>query len=222
MFPYPASPATNSVPVVTASNTVTYETSGTLGVQNATQGKLTLAGDGSANGGALILNGETSGSATLNATATGSTLNLGSTNLQAASGGALSTYNGVTLTGDGLPYQVATLGLTSESGAVGATTLYGTGTGGAGMYRLDGAAYVTTAAGTSSSVLINLICTNGSGTATILGNAYGGNTLGGAATVSASCYSSASQNIKWSTVYASNPSGAMVYSITLRLYREGP
>lgn len=66
--------------------------------------------------------------------------------------GMCTVYEGLTLTGNGLPHQVATVDLTAQGAAIGATTIYAVPASGAGRYRITFIATVTRAATTSSTL----------------------------------------------------------------------
>ena len=67
-------------------------------------------------------------------------------------GGKFSAYDGVSTVGAGIPSLVATVSLTGQTAAIGATTIYAVPAAGAGMYRISWIAGVTTAASTSSTL----------------------------------------------------------------------
>lgn len=83
-----SSAAAGTLLYATSSSAASFSATPTLGVQGTTAGSLTIAGASSTSG-SITLNGFTSGSTTLSATATGGTLNLGSTNATITAAGAL-------------------------------------------------------------------------------------------------------------------------------------
>jgi len=66
--------------------------------------------------------------------------------------GKITNYNGIATVSDGVPAEYATVDLTAQTAAIGATTLYTTSAIGAGVYRISWVAKVTTAATTSSTL----------------------------------------------------------------------
>lgn len=67
-------------------------------------------------------------------------------------GNKITNYNGIAGVGQGLPYQVATIDLTTQGAAISLTTLYAVPASGAGIYRVSYVATVTRAATTSSTL----------------------------------------------------------------------
>jgi hypothetical protein len=65
-------------------------------------------------------------------------------------GGLVSYYNAIATVGNGVPSEYATVDLTAQTAAIGATTVYAVPAAGAGIYRISWVAKVTAAATTSS------------------------------------------------------------------------
>lgn len=142
--------------------------------------------------------------------------------------GVITTYNNITLVGNGVPSQVATVDLTGQTAAVGTTTLYAIPAN--GQYRLNWNAKVTTAAGVSSQLGgLTIVYTDPDGIAVSLlmaGQlASGGfqqsataNTTGTVMigfTTMLNCKSGT--NVTYAMAYASNAANAMTYNLHIRL-----
>ena len=129
----------------------------------------------------------------------------------------LGSYNSISTVDNGLPSEYAHVDLTGQSASIGATTAYAVPSSGAGMYRVCYVAFVTTTATTSSSIAVNIISNNGSGSFTASGTVYTGNTLGGETQGCVGVYSAASQTIQYSTTYSSTGGTAMVYALHIKV-----
>ena len=81
----------------------------------------------------------------------GSLLSVGSTSqFRVNTSGIIPVYNNIVTVSNGVPSEHATVDLTAQVAAIGATTLYAVPAAGVGMYRISFVAKVTTAATTSS------------------------------------------------------------------------
>lgn len=136
---------------------------------------------------------------------------------------ALTSYGGLTLVGEGIPVQLASVGLLTQAANVSAATLYAVPAGGAGWYRVSAQGVVTQAA-TTSSTLPNIGVTwtdNDSGvalSATTLTPTNTANAPGAFGLGSQAMYVKAGTNIQYLTSnYASSGATPMQYAIRLRL-----
>lgn len=144
--------------------------------------------------------------------------------------GTVSNYNGIALTGDGLPYEVATVDATAQTAAITTTTLYAVPASGAGQYLLSWDAKITTAAGTSSTLgALTIVYTDPDGVTVTLTSAAV-ISAGTVATTSAAnttgtvligipqlINAKASTNITYAFAYASNAANAMNYNLHIKL-----
>lgn len=141
---------------------------------------------------------------------------------------AITNYNGIATVSGGVPSEVATVDLTSQTAAVGTTTLYAVTV--AGQFRLHWNAKVTTVAGTSSTLgALTIVYTDPDGVAvTITATAFApsgatGTTNAGNATNSALygipilINAKAATNITYAMAYASNAANVMNYNLHIKL-----
>jgi hypothetical protein len=140
------------------------------------------------------------------------------------SGSLVTQYNGVATVSGGVPALYASAALTGQTAAIAATTLYAVPAAGAGIYRVNYTATVTTAAAVSS-VLggtngFQVIFTNNDGSVVVTtpaGPTVSLNTtqayLSGVLLVNAK----ASTNIQFSFDYTSSGTPAMAYALHVRL-----
>ena len=113
---------------------------------------------------------------------------------------------------DTAPVRLQSVELTSQTASVGATDIsLGTITG--GLYRLTYYARITTAAVTSSSLTVTLGWTDSGVSCSLAGAALTGNTTATVQTGTALVRADHASPLTYTTTYASNGAGEMVYSL---------
>lgn len=108
---------------------------------------------------------------------------------------------------------LATVALETQDAAIGTTAAWTTTT--EGLYRVNVYLRITAAAGVSSSVTVTISFTESGVPLTFVLTAVTGNTTSTVQTATVFLRSDASAPISYSTAYASNPAGAMKYSLTV-------
>ena len=139
--------------------------------------------------------------------------------------GKVGTYNAIATVSQGVPAEYATVDLTAQSAAIGATTLYAVPATGAGMYRISWSATITTVDG-AASVLGG---TNGfqvvytSPTDSVVKTTVPGNSVTSAANTTGTAvggcevvYAKASTNIQYKYDYTSTTPGQMIYELHIK------
>jgi len=144
-------------------------------------------------------------------------------------GTTVTSYNGVSTVGNGVPSLVATVDLTVQAASIGTTTLYAVPAAGVGLYRLNWYIKVTKAATSSSTVgpmtFTHVDAAGITVTTTAVGFTQAGaaatsnsvNTTQGTLAGSQLVWAKASTNITYAFTYASSGVTAMTYDIHIKV-----
>ncbi len=236
-----------------ASRGTTTCTVGSTNNGSGASGSLTLqtgTASGAAAGNIAITAGATAGAAVTGASIT---LTSGGTAAGAAGGnislntgtgtgsfGTLQTnttvskYGNISTTGNGLPVQYATVDLTAQTAAVGTTTLYAVPASGAGQYRLNWNAKVTTAGSVSSTLgALTIVYTDPDGVVQTItaGAQIAAGTIATTSTANTTATvllglpmllnCKASTNVTYAFAYAANAAASMAYNLHLKFEALG-
>lgn len=107
-------------------------------------------------------------------------------------------------------YQVQTVRLEAQTASIGLTSLIADAS---GLYRVSYRFRVTTAAGVSSSLQVNIVTTDGAVVVTQSSAAYTGNSTGAPQSGTFIVRADAASPLQYEVVYASNPGAAMAYEV---------
>lgn len=122
---------------------------------------------------------------------------------------------------DSNPSQVTTPVVVQAQNTTITTTPIPTGALAGGLYRVTYSAQVTTAAASTSSLTVTLSWTNSGNNETFTGAAMTGNTVGTSQSNTQLVQIDPSTPVSYAAVYASNPSGAMKYTLAVVLEAIG-